>query len=165
MKKSIISLSVMLAGLFSGSAIAQTPATATCQGKTCVLTEQRCATGDSTCTRPCPKPFEGLNLTPQQQEQLKALGPCPNGKRGDKAGDKRGVCRESRKEYLAKVKGILTQEQYVQYLENCYVNAPGHKVDRAGKGHGRHGHAAKRGDRRQQQRATIQQPAVQQPTR
>ncbi len=36
-----------------------------------------------------------------------------------------------RKDYLAKVKAILTPEQYVQFLENSYVNQV--SKDRAGK--------------------------------
>lgn len=157
MKKTIISLSVMFAGLFSGIAIAQNPATA-CPAQPCVQTEQKCAIADSTCTRTRPNPFEGLNLTTQQQEQLKALGPCNKGK----SGDKRGVCRQSRKDYLNKVKGILTPEQYVQFLENSFVNAPAHKLDR-GRHHNKRSQTM-RGDRRQH-RMTTNTPAVQQPTR
>lgn len=71
----------------------------------------------------CPSPFDGLNLTADQQTALDALRTeC----RGQKAAEKKErACgaAERRKENLAKIKQILTPEQYVAFLENNFVNA------------------------------------------
>ncbi len=96
-------------------------------------------------TRPQYNPFEGLNLTDAQQAKLKDLG-CPDGRqckageKKDQKGEKKGQngqqtrpSREemakkkldARKDYLAKVKQILTPEQYLQFLENNFTNRPG----------------------------------------
>ncbi len=118
------------------------------------------------CQAPGRNPFEGLNLTDAQQKQLSEIcpfGPGKEKKEGEKtqAPDrKRKFSREqadsmrramvekrldARKTYLAKVKEILTPEQYVQFLENNFVNAmpqtpdpkngmkPGQRPDRNGK--------------------------------
>lgn len=54
----------------------------------------------------------------------------------------RDARKAERKAYLAKVKSILTPEQYVTYLENMAAEGRmGHRhhASAAGKGHGRHG--------------------------
>ncbi|WP_303642941.1 hypothetical protein [uncultured Duncaniella sp.] len=43
----------------------------------------------------------------------------------DKKADRKAMreqAQKNRKDYLAKIKGILTAEQYVQFLENSYLN-------------------------------------------
>lgn len=91
-------------------------------------------------------PFEGLNLTEKQINDLKALKPSKEnaqkkeGKKNlsdkDKASkkklskaekqaarkDRMDQRKKSRQDYLAKVKSILTPEQYVKFLENNYTN-------------------------------------------
>ena len=78
-------------------------------------------------------PFEGLNLTDQQKAQLKELAP----KKGDKACqgkdkdakcDSTACCKfnpDQAKQFaidrLAKIKAILTPDQYQQYLENVAI--------------------------------------------
>ncbi|MCM1163886.1 MAG: hypothetical protein NC339_06540 [Muribaculaceae bacterium] len=124
MKKIIIATSVLLSSLFAGQAFAQTPCT---DQATCKAAQEQCQQ-----QRPCP--FDGLNLTAEQQAKLKEITPCTSDKKDKK--DKQDIkkeCRENakaaRQEYLTKIKAILTPEQYVQYLENSYVNqAPRHKV-------------------------------------
>lgn len=82
-------------------------------------------------------PFEGLNLTENQQAKLndlksefckkqenrKAEGQqkMDKNKKDDKQRPDR---RQAKREYLAKVKSILTPDQYVTFLENMTVNRP-----------------------------------------
>ncbi|MCF0218314.1 MAG: hypothetical protein HUK14_00895 [Muribaculaceae bacterium] len=93
-----------------------------CDGKCqdCKKCDKKC---DGKCDKKCdmkygkkgmkPCPFEGLNLTDQQMEQVKALRPekCR----------KDSLKRQSRQDYLNDVKKILTPEQYQKFLENSYV--------------------------------------------
>lgn len=103
------------------------------------------------CKAPVCNPFEGLNLTDAQKQQLGEI--CPFGPGKDKKefdgkkNDKRDKAQapgqrrkfspqqadsmrrammtkriEARKNYLAKVKEILTPEQYTQFLENNFIN-------------------------------------------
>lgn len=96
-------------------------------------------------------PFDGLNLSADQQTRLDMLAKdCPKSKTCGKKSccqekdstktcrpqaDKKACCAtdsckaavranpaESRAEYLAKVKEILSSEQYVMFLENIVVN-------------------------------------------
>lgn len=76
--------------------------------------------------------FEGLNLTDAQKEQIKNIkeeqkAQCQAKKEAAKA--QKEACKadrqEARKAYLAKIKNVLTPEQYVQYLENQATS--GHK--------------------------------------
>lgn len=69
--------------------------------------------------------FQGINLTDAQKDQLKALkaerhAAAQKAKEAKKAekGAKAEARRQGRQEYLDKVKGTLTPEQYTQFLEN-----------------------------------------------
>ncbi len=77
--------------------------------------------------KPCFNPFEGITLTNQQKEQLKALAmdrnKCPKCK-GKAPKDRQKGPREMRKQQLDSIKKILTHEQYVQYLENIAMHKP-----------------------------------------
>ncbi len=122
MKKKIFSVALVLAGMMGTTAIAQTPSSNT----TPAAKEQGCPA--------CPRgkqynPFEGLNLTDKQQNDLKALRESRKAdikkEMSDKKADRKAMreqAQKNRKDYLAKVKGILTAEQYVQFLENSYLN-------------------------------------------
>ncbi|MDE6382838.1 MAG: hypothetical protein K2K79_00620 [Paramuribaculum sp.] len=82
----------------------------------------RCQGADSALCNP----FEGLNLTDQQTEALKAI---PNPRQVMKAAKQQAdttVCPRTmmqnvRRNYLDQVKQVLTPEQYTQFLENFYV--------------------------------------------
>lgn len=105
--------------------------------------------------RPDNCPFEGLNLTADQQAQVKALREdCAKQRKADKEqlkADARKACDArkadaltKRADYLAKLKAILTPEQYVKFLENSFTNQgprgpkfDGPRGDR--KGHAFHG--------------------------
>lgn len=72
-----------------------------------------------------PNLFEGLNLTTEQQSQLEALkGSRANNGQAQAEGQNRPDRKAKKQEFLAKVKGILTPEQYTQFLENAFVNGP-----------------------------------------
>lgn len=91
-------------------------------------------------------PFEGLNLTEQQATAIKAI---PNPREvmkeavkndSQKKTDIRTLARTVRADYLKSVKGVLTPEQYMQFLENSYMNnvasgaqRPGQKGMKPGK--------------------------------
>lgn len=88
--------------------------------------------------------FEGLNLTDAQKEQIKGLCQKRQGDRAAKAqakreskarakAERRAAREQERKEYLAMLKGILTPEQYVQFLENSYAKGSFKGPKRQGK--------------------------------
>ena len=77
-------------------------------------------------------PFEGIELSDTQKEQLKNI----HQKHRDKMKDFRNkkieddTCKmkspkEIRRQQLDEIKNILTPEQYLQYLENSVVNQTG----------------------------------------
>ena len=79
-------------------------------------------------------PFEGLNLTADQQTKLDALKKeCQEARKAKAEARKsqaqqrkdanKEAAKTARTEELAKIKAILTPEQYVQFLENNFVNA------------------------------------------
>ena len=79
-------------------------------------------------------PFAGISLSDEQKAQLKALGEKNKAERKEKAqqaAEKRqandSIKHEKRnaerKAFLTDVKGILTADQYVTFLENFYLNA------------------------------------------
>lgn len=133
MKKTILSLAILLASSASISAFAQAPAQKAQTDKT----EMKARKGGE--RKQAPNPFEGLNLTEQQKTQLEALKPTKEQREQLKAQDKakkeqmkaqaeaqkkeRAEARkQARRDYLAKVKAILTPEQYLQFLENNFVD-------------------------------------------
>ena len=82
--------------------------------KNCAKCDKPCAKmGDKKCKKDCP--FEGLNLTDKQKEQIKGL-------RTEKSLND-SLRNKARADYLQNVKSILTPEQYVQFLENSYMKA------------------------------------------
>ena len=138
-KKVIAAAVVALAGIFSSNAFAQQA----------VENNKKCS--DKTeCTRGkgvkhdkmnVVSPFEGLNLNEQQQKQLDELHATRTAEvkaakearkaEKEKAKEARKAQFKARKaDYLAKVKAILTPEQYVKFLENQYtkVKAEGKKM-------------------------------------
>lgn len=76
-----------------------------------------------------PKMFEGLNLTEAQQTQIHELTKNCAEKRKECKDQKQAGRKECKAEMLAQLKTILTPEQYVQFLENSFLNgnngAPG----------------------------------------
>ena len=125
MKKTIVSLAVVVATMFSFNSMAQAPK---CEGKKCdkAICDKalKCEMGKDQ-HKPCPNPFEGMNLTQEQKDKLKAMAPCcKDQKQACKQEDGRhkqacdSIARAGQEKFLADVKSVLTPEQYVQFLEN-----------------------------------------------
>lgn len=120
MKKKILGIALVLASLIGTSAMAQSPSNPQ---------QQPSQTTISPAAKAMANPFDGLNLTEKQQSELKALQEECKAERqkiAKQKKDERKQIKEQRKnnakEYLAKIKGILTPEQYVQFLENAFLN-------------------------------------------
>lgn len=138
MKKTIFSLAILLAASTGFSAIAQNATPAPSKETKANKAEKR----------NFPNPFEGLNLTEQQKTQLQALAPAKptqeqkeqmKAKKQEAAKAKMEKRAQAKRDYLAKVKAILTPEQYTQFLENNFVN----QSMKAARKDGRHGSKGK----------------------
>ncbi|MCM1504732.1 MAG: hypothetical protein NC127_06010 [Muribaculum sp.] len=77
-------------------------------------------------------PFQGLDLTQEQQAKLKALKDNSAKERKESFKENRraekaqsdSLRRADQLNYLHSIKEILTPEQYVQFLENMAINRP-----------------------------------------
>ena len=147
MKRIIMTFSVALAAIFGIGAAAQCPATdcptacpEPCQAPDC--RPARCGAASGEC-----RAFEGITLTDAQKQKLAEIRTTC--RRAAKACDStaRAARRASRIDNLRKVKGVLTPEQYVTFLENMAVSgsAPHHGM-KAGRHH-RDGRFARDGRR------------------
>lgn len=144
MKKKVLSLAVLMASVFTFGTMAQTNAQATDNNKTC--TEASCPKaakgmkGNKKMKGERPNPFDGINLTADQQARLKVIrdnakqqreaakaekskavqGKVEKGKFDKDRADRRPDFSQKRKDYLGQIKEVLTPEQYVVFLENSY---------------------------------------------
>lgn len=153
MKKTILSIAFVAAGIFAFNANAQNP---------CCEPAQNCCKAPSECCQTPNKPqrpnaFEGITLTADQQAKVDALNAKyaqarkermearkqkkSDGKKGEMRKESRSG-KDVRKEYLNEMKSILTPEQYTQYLENMALNQHGPKMGKAVKA-GKKEHANK----------------------
>ncbi len=117
MKNIFVGATLLLAAIVgTNTAMAQNQSCNNCQPKNCAISNckipanQNCDTVCAPCgpQKGC-SAFDGLNLTDQQKEQLASL--------------RKNTSRDfNRKDQLAKIKTILTPEQYQQFLENAFVN-------------------------------------------
>lgn len=93
---------------------------------------------DSAFTAPCPPkfcPFEGLNLTDTQKQQLKELSEKQKQARteakkekAERKAEKKADRKALKRARLDEIKNILTPEQYVTFLENNYLNGDASKI-------------------------------------
>lgn len=121
-----------LSAIFASNTFAQTK-------QTCPVAPENC-TAAATCSpkaghhaRNC---FDGLDLTADQKTRLEQVNKecreqCTQNNKKAHA-DRRENMTRFRTERLAKIKEILTPEQYVKFLENNFVNGNG-KMARNGK--------------------------------
>lgn len=129
MKKKIFAAAIMVMALAASAPVfAQKN---DCKAKQ-VCTETTCAAGDK--VKKAQNPFEGLNLTADQKTKLDALRQqCAADRKQAKEQakerkdrdrkDRMESYRQMRADRLAKIKNILTPEQYMKFLENQYVDA------------------------------------------
>lgn len=154
MKKTILSIAIVIGGLVGSSAINAQNTAADPAAKETSAPKGMIA----------PKafnPFEGLNLSEKQLTDLKALSDAQreqrmkerseakNGERQNPA-DRAAALQQERKDNLNKIKAILSPEQYVQFLENCYLNPTSQRMggqDGRGMGRGRQGQRPDGGER------------------
>lgn len=140
MKKVFLSLALLSASAFS--IMAQTP-DQTCTDQTQCASKEQCVKVERDGKGRDSKAFEGINLTDEQKTKLAALrqGNCTAKEGKAKVAANDGEKKEkptkeqlqqmrqeraekhqaARKEYLVQVKEILTPDQYVVFLENCYL--------------------------------------------
>lgn len=143
MKKTILIAAVAVASMVSFGAMAQNQkCDVKCDSHACSKV-MKCEKSQA---RPCPNPFDGLNLSAEQQDKLKALKPCPADKKEARKEERRrqrqqkdSLAQVAHEKYLADVKSVLTPEQYVQFLENIAKQARPDKMkkfkgDKKGKG-------------------------------
>lgn len=136
-----MSVAVALVAAFSFSSFAQQADQ--CTGATTCAPTSCCQASDSVKRHSRPNPFAGLNLSAEQQTQIKELRKqyAPAAPQ-----QKKQAIKEKRAEYLKSLKGILSSEQYTQFLENNYLNqTPGIKGGKKGpkQGHKKDGKAGK----------------------
>lgn len=98
-------------------------------------------------------PFSNLNLTDAQKTKLQELDTKMQNNRNECREQQRARRADSRKEYLAGLKNILTPAQYTEFLENSFISKDmrHHRVNNHNGRHGNHRHDrmhyGKRGDR------------------
>ena len=116
-----------------------------------------CKPGTRDCKKKC-NPFEGLNLSQEQQTRIAAI-PTPRQvmkaavEKGDvKRENVREYVRTVRADYLNNVKQVLNADQYNKFLENFYVNAAPNKNKKDGKFNKRQGKQQKQFDKNKQYR-------------
>ena len=163
MKKAILGLAFLTIASFSIPAIARNNDNAKVSTtKTECTAGQQCKAKDGKqckkVKRERPNPFAALNLTPDQQGRVEALN---NGMKvsqnelkaaarkarenKDTSFNLRAQRKDLRAQYIKDLGQILTPEQYVQYLQNYYVNHSGQKMHKGQAHH--HGKYAKMGQR------------------
>lgn len=141
MKKKVLGIALLAAAFAGLNASAQDNKTCNnnCSAATCTQTcDNNCPTpgncneANKKGMRPAnqPNPFEGLNLSDAQKEQLKALRDKnaqarkdANKDKAQRNADKRNERLAQKKQYLEEVKAIIGNDNYVVFLENFYLNA------------------------------------------
>ncbi len=167
MKKTILSIAFVAAGLFASTAFAANPNTGkncdNCQ-TTCVEKGKKGPKGDKDNKgqrgqRDEMAAFEGINLTDAQKTSIKKLHADRQTAREARRQAKDSTMqrpdrRQARLDYFKAVSVILTPDQYVTFLENTAAGQP--KVAKhhgqRGEKHGqkqRKGHDGKKGQARQ----------------
>lgn len=152
MKKKLTLLALAIVASLGISAAAQTPCNKPCEKQKCEKQkcEQQQKCDKQKCDKPCDKqkcdkpcdkqkcakqqcagdPFlEGITLSAEQQTKIDAI----KADRKKAAAEGKNPCR---RDFLAKMKEVLSPEQYVTYLENMVLKSPArrHHGDKAMRG-------------------------------
>lgn len=140
MKKKLILLSFLsLFGLTTLTANAQNPQTQVKQQQTC-CNKEKC-TGEVKKAKKMQKgpkvnPFEGLNLTSEQQSKIDKLKADRKDKRDKDKKAQADARKKEREQFNKDLASILTPEQMAQYKANCEKIAAQKKNKGDRKGHG-----------------------------
>lgn len=145
MNKKFLALALAAMSLTSLTGLARTTASET------TATQETAAskTDGMKQTRTVANPFEGMDLSDSQKEQLKQLDEKQKADRKAQAQvskqkmlemrtERRAKRQAARKAYLDEVKAIIGTENYVAFLENIYVNGGGHSGQKASAAHRKH---------------------------
>ena len=129
MRKKILVMALIIAGAFSVGTVAQNKDSKDCPKKECTAVAKDCK--KSAC------PFDGMNLTDAQKNQLKTLNTqmCDSrkeikDKKIENAKEIKAGREAAQTKYNEGLKKILTPEQYTQYLEKQLNNKNCKKGDR-----------------------------------
>ncbi|MCH5224273.1 MAG: hypothetical protein J1E82_09550 [Muribaculaceae bacterium] len=147
MKKKVLGFIVAIAAIASGSIYAQNQSCNNQQGeqKECCKEakkdkkDKKDKGGKKMAEKPRFNAFEGIQLTDNQQQKLqelrKGLGPVKltdeqkknltDDQKKQMKAEAKAKKADAKKNYLNGVKEILTEQQYVIFLENNYLNGPG----------------------------------------
>ena len=161
MKKKILGIALLAMAAVLPAA-AQSDNNSTCTQN---LTTQKCGK-TATKQRACqaPNPFEGLNLTEAQKTKLDDLRKAHTDQnktyRKQAADARRDESKARKQNYLNDVKAVLTPEQYVQFLENQFINGGGPRMGKlnADRARADRPRKANKGDRPARQQKNAQQP-------
>lgn len=133
MKKKVLGLALIAISAFTFTSVAQTQANVKDN-----TAKEQCKGNKKQCDKQICNPFEGMNLSESQKEQLKKLNETRRAQRTEKAKaqkeqknadrTKRAEARKAEKRaYLKDVKNIIGADNYVTYLENMVINGDKHK--------------------------------------
>ncbi len=131
MKKNLIIVAIAMASTFGMNAVAQNNSECNkqqCNKEQCDKAGKKCEKGGK--GHEAFNPFEGIQLTAEQQTKLDAIQkPCmkkdAKEAKAEKMKQKQAEKANrvaARKNYLESVKTVLTPEQYTQFLENIVLN-------------------------------------------
>lgn len=126
--KKILGFAILAITGLSMTAVAQRPCRQACPNQV------QCA-DSALCPRAprCMNPFDGLNLSQEQQDKLQALKKEKADQNKKDRQDRKAKAQDARRTYLKDIKSILTPDQYVQFLENNYIKAAPQRGPRNGK--------------------------------
>lgn len=121
MKKTILGIAFM--------AIASLAVSAQTQNTAATAAAQTNPTEYNQTTRP--SLYEGLNLTDTQKEQIRDLNAAMAQSRKELKAEQvadnnqlKDAATDLREKYIDQMEKILSHDQFVNYLKNCFVNAP-----------------------------------------
>lgn len=146
MRKKVFGIIMTIALVSSGVMIAQTQSSTSNKSECCKTEKVKKDAKKRGLDLPAFDPFNGTQITPDQQEKIRVLqeglGPVllnkkqmkeVYGNKSEKLSDEQKKARklemkekkaEAKKKYLNGIKEILTPEQYVIFLENVYLYSP-----------------------------------------
>lgn len=145
MKKTILGLAFLTIASFSFTAAAQNQTDKQSKSNTECVSKDKCKKEGKKCNAKDQKrakinPFEGLNLTTEQQGRIEALNSALKVSKQelktqaktarenrDTAYNARNAAKQLRSKYINDLGEILTTDQMTVFLKNYYVNHAGHQ--------------------------------------